>query len=53
MVVSAAGTVVAGIGPAGLWLGLVSGLTVAAALLMRRFWRGLARGDWTREAQPV
>ena len=44
---------VAGIGPAGLWLGLVSGLTVAAALLMRRFWRGLARGDWTREAQPV
>lgn len=36
-----------GWGPAGLWLGLVVGLTVAAALLMLRFWRGHARGDWT------
>lgn len=36
-----------GIGPAGLWLGLVAGLCVAAVLLMRRFWRGFARGDWT------
>ncbi|MEF9603976.1 MATE family efflux transporter [Paracoccus sp. PXZ] len=46
---------VAGIGPAGLWLwlGLVAGLTCAAVLLMRRFWRGLARGDWTREAPAV
>lgn len=44
---------VAGIGPAGLWLGLVAGLTFAAVLLMRRFWRGLARGDWTRAARPV
>ncbi|WP_374633143.1 MATE family efflux transporter [Paracoccus sp. (in: a-proteobacteria)] len=43
---------VMGMGPGGLWLGLVAGLTVAAILLMRRFWRGLARGDWTREAQP-
>lgn len=38
---------VAGIGPAGLWLGLVAGLSVAALLLMLRFWRGLARGHWT------
>lgn len=36
-----------GFGPAGLWLGLCVGLTVAAILLMRRFWRGLYRGDWT------
>ena len=43
---------VAGMGPGGLWLGLVAGLTVAAILLMRRFWRGLARGDWTRAAEP-
>lgn len=43
----------AGIGPAGLWLGLVAGLTCAAALLMRRFWLGLGRGDWTRAPQPV
>jgi hypothetical protein len=40
---------VAGHGAGGLWLGLVAGLTVAAILLMRRFWRGLARGDWTRD----
>jgi MATE family multidrug resistance protein len=44
---------VAGLGPAGLWLGLVAGLTVAAILLMRRFWRGLARGDWTRDGHAV
>ena len=43
---------VVGMGPGGLWLGLVAGLTVAAILLMRRFWGGLARGDWTRDAQP-
>ncbi|MDB6176628.1 MATE family efflux transporter [Paracoccus sp. Z330] len=39
---------VAGIGAPGLWLGLVVGLTLAAVLLMIRFWRGHARGDWTR-----
>nr|WP_010393676.1 MATE family efflux transporter [Paracoccus sp. TRP] len=44
---------IAGIGPAGLWLGLVAGLTCAAVLLMRRFWRGLARGDWTRAVPTV
>lgn len=38
---------VLGMGPAGLWLGLVAGLSTAAVLLMHRFWRGLARGDWT------
>ncbi|WP_423207335.1 MATE family efflux transporter [Paracoccus yeei] len=38
---------VLGLGPAGLWLGLVVGLSFAAVLLMRRFWRGFARGDWT------
>lgn len=38
---------VLGLGPAGLWLGLVVGLNFAAVLLMRRFWRGFARGDWT------
>ncbi|MDS9466505.1 MATE family efflux transporter [Paracoccus sp. MBLB3053] len=42
-----------GVGPAGLWLGLVAGLTVAAVLLMRRFWRGHARGDWTAEPAAV
>lgn len=28
-----------GIGPAGLWMGLLAGLAAAAALLMARFWR--------------
>ncbi|MGR3200001.1 MAG: MATE family efflux transporter [Paracoccus sp. (in: a-proteobacteria)] len=42
-----------GLGPPGLWLGLCAGLTVAAILLMRRFWRGHARGDWTRAVAPV
>ena len=36
-----------GVGPAGLWLGLCVGLTLAAILLMWRFWRGVKRGDWT------
>ncbi|MTH77673.1 MATE family efflux transporter [Paracoccus aestuariivivens] len=44
---------VMGVGPAGLWLGLVAGLTVAAILLMRRFWQGHARGDWTPAQAPV
>ncbi|MFN3526579.1 MAG: MATE family efflux transporter [Paracoccus sp. (in: a-proteobacteria)] len=42
-----------GVGPGGLWLGLCVGLTCAAILLMRRFWRGHARGDWTRAAAKV
>ncbi|MFC3167068.1 MATE family efflux transporter [Paracoccus fontiphilus] len=42
-----------GFGPAGLWLGLCAGLTLAAGLLMARFWRGHARGDWTRPAPAV
>ena len=42
-----------GIGPAGLWLGLVVGLSLAAVLLMLRFWRGVARRDWTRAAAAV
>ncbi|SNR40018.1 MATE family efflux transporter [Paracoccus sediminis] len=42
-----------GHGPAGLWLGLCVGLTVASALLMARFWRGHARGVWTRPAVAV
>lgn len=33
-----------GLGGVGLWLGLVIGLTLAAALLMARFWRG----NWVR-----
>ena len=32
-----------GLGGVGLWLGLVVGLAVAAALLMLRFWRGWGR----------
>ena len=40
-----------GLGPAGLWLGLCAGLAFASALLMARFWRGHARGVWTRPAQ--
>lgn len=31
------------IGPVGLWLGLVTGLSIAAVLLMFRFWRGQGR----------
>ncbi|MCZ0960433.1 MATE family efflux transporter [Paracoccus benzoatiresistens] len=42
-----------GFGPAGLWLGLCVGLTVAAWLLMSRFWRGHAQGVWTRAAPAV
>ncbi|SMO38325.1 MATE family efflux transporter [Paracoccus laeviglucosivorans] len=42
-----------GVGPAGLWLGLVAGLSFAAVLLMRRFWRGFARGDWTAAPATV
>lgn len=37
-----------GYGPGGIWAGLTIGLVVAAGLLLWRFWRGLARGDWTR-----
>ncbi|MTH34562.1 MATE family efflux transporter [Paracoccus limosus] len=42
-----------GVGPAGLWIGLVVGLSLAAVLMMRRFWRGYARGDWTRRKPAV
>ncbi|MCF3973185.1 MATE family efflux transporter [Paracoccus salsus] len=42
-----------GLGAPGLWLGLVAGLTVAAVLLLVRFWRGHARGDWTAPLAPV
>lgn len=41
-----------GFGPGGIWAGLTLGLTAAAGLLMARFWRGLARGGWTR-AHPA
>lgn len=44
---------VAGFGPAGLWIGLVVGLSFSAVLMMRRFWRGYARGDWTRPEPAV
>lgn len=44
---------VVGIGAPGLWLGLVFGLSCASVLLLLRFWRGHARGDWTRTALPV
>ncbi len=39
-----------GMGPPGLWAGLLVGLSVAAVLMLRRFYGGLARGDWTRAA---
>lgn len=42
--------ITAGLGPAGLWIGLCTGLATAAASLMLRFWRGHARG-WTPIAQ--
>ncbi len=42
----------AGMGPGGLWLGLLFGLGCAALLLMSRFWRGLRRG-WTPGTQTV
>ncbi|WP_313137175.1 MATE family efflux transporter [Paracoccus jeotgali] len=41
-----------GMGPTGLWAGLLIGLTVAAVLMLRRFWSGVERGDWTGAAQP-
>ncbi len=34
-----------GLGPQGIWFGLVIGLTLAAVLLMLRFWRGAGRAD--------
>ncbi|MFV0293689.1 MAG: MATE family efflux transporter [Paracoccus sp. (in: a-proteobacteria)] len=37
-----------GMGPAGLWAGLLIGLTVAAILMLCRFYAGLGHGDWTR-----
>ncbi|MDF3607236.1 MATE family efflux transporter [Paracoccus sp. DMF-8] len=40
-----------GVGPGGLWLGLLSGLACAAVLLLTRFWRGQARG-WTDTPGP-
>ncbi len=40
----------AGIGPPGLWMGLVAGLTCAAVLLMTRFWR---RGGTWAAAVPA
>jgi len=39
---------VLGFGAQGLWMGLLVGLLAAAILLMRRFWAGRTRGDWTR-----
>ena len=42
-----------GMGPAGLWAGLLVGLSVAAVLMLRRFYAGLARGDWTRDSHAV
>lgn len=44
---------IAGIGAPGLWLGLVVGLSFAAVLLLLRFWRGHAKGDWTRPVPSV
>lgn len=41
-----------GMGPHGLWLGLLFGLLCAAALLTTRFWRGLNRG-WTQTPAAV
>lgn len=40
------------VGPPGLWLGLCVGLTLAAILLMARFWHGWARGVWTAQPGP-
>lgn len=39
-----------GLGPQGLWIGLLAGLACAAVLLMRRFWLGFSRG-WTTLGQ--
>ncbi len=36
----------AGLGAAGIWYGLVIGLTVAGVSLMTRFWRGVGQGRW-------
>ena len=40
-----------GMGPAGLWAGLVVGLTAAAGLLMRRFWGRI--DGWTAAPAPA
>ena len=39
--------VVLGFGGQGIWFGLVIGLTLAAVLLMARFWRGAGRAETT------
>lgn len=41
-----------GMGAPGLWVGLLAGLAVSAVLLGWRFYQGLGRGGWTRDAQP-
>lgn len=38
------------LGPPGLWIGLLAGLSVASVLLYGRFYQGLARGGWTTRA---
>lgn len=36
-----------GMGPEGLWAGLLIGLLLAAALMLHRFFNRLSQGDWT------
>lgn len=42
-----------GMGPPGLWLGLLVGLSAAAAMLMARFWRSRSGGRGNRTAALV
>ncbi|BFI94813.1 MAG: MATE family efflux transporter [Rhodanobacter sp.] len=41
-----------GLGARGMWIGLIAGLTVAAAMLFTRFWRSVHRERWRRYAPP-
>ena len=41
-----------GMGARGMWMGLIAGLTVAAVLLLTRFWRSATRGRWPRHSGP-
>jgi len=39
-----------GLGARGMWMGLIAGLSVAAAMLFTRFWRSAWRERWRRHA---
>ncbi|OOG51417.1 MATE family efflux transporter [Rhodanobacter sp. C01] len=42
-----------GLGARGMWMGLIAGLTVAAAMLFMRFWRSAWKQRWRRVAATM